>query len=130
MSKHTPLPWFAVGDPPWQIETATGLQVAQSSMIHNSPKGTPIRTANTAFIVQAVNSHAAMLEALEKLLRRDERNTCQHEETTRGGVIWTICVRCKKSWADDQGGKPEWKDPVEWDIARAAIALAKGESRA
>lgn len=36
-----------------------------------------------------------------------EKNHCSHEETHRGGAIWTICERCGAKWADDQGGMPE-----------------------
>jgi hypothetical protein len=61
------------------------------------------------------------VDALKKLLQRDMRNTCQHEETHRGGVIWEICDSCGASWEDHLGGKPEWKDPIEWVHALAAI---------
>lgn len=61
-------------------------------------------------------------EALRALLDRDERNTCQHDETHRGGFLWEICDQCGAKWADDEGGKPEWKDPPEWVEARAALA--------
>ena len=69
----------------------------------------------------------ALLEALKALLARDEKNTCRHEETHRGGAIWEICDSCGSMWADDEGGKPEWEDPKEWTQARAAIAAAEGE---
>ena len=44
-----------------------------------------------------------------------ERNTCMHEETHRGGVLWEICDLCGAKWADDRGGRPEfqWPDCVE-----------------
>lgn len=60
-------------------------------------------------------------EALAALLTRDMRNTCQHENTHRGGSIWEICDDCGWKWADDEGGKPEWQDPPEWVEARAAL---------
>ena len=63
----------------------------------------------------------ALLEALKAMLHRDERNTCRHEETHRGGALWEICDSCGAMWADDEGGKPEWEDPKEWAQARAAI---------
>lgn len=59
--------------------------------------------------------------ALVRLLARDQRNTCQHEETSRGGAIWTICDFCGMRWADDKGGKPAWVDPPEWVAAEAAL---------
>jgi len=67
----------------------------------------------------------AMVDALEALLQRDERNTCRHENTHRGGTIWDICDDCGAKWADDQGGKPEWQEPVEWVDARLAIHAAR-----
>ena len=63
----------------------------------------------------------ALLEALKAMLHRDERNTCRHEETHRGGALWEICDSCGAMWADDEGGKPEWEDPREWTQARTAI---------
>jgi hypothetical protein len=67
----------------------------------------------------------ALRKALRRLLMRDERNTCQHEETSRGGVIWEICDACGASWADDRGGKPAWADPPEWIEARSALKEAQ-----
>jgi len=69
-----------------------------------------------------------LLEALEAMLARDQRNTCQHEKTHRGGSIWEICNWCGCKWADDEGGKPDWVEPKEWVKASAAIAKAKGEA--
>lgn len=60
-------------------------------------------------------------EALTVLLRRDEINTCQHEETYRGGFLWEICLSCGANWTDDEGGRPEWREPPEWILARAAL---------
>jgi len=75
---------------------------------------------------KVVEINRELVEALTNMLARDKRNTCQHEETHRGGVLWEICDNCKASWADDQGGKPPWSDPPEWIAAEAAIAKAKG----
>ena len=74
---------------------------------------------------QATAQRDALLEVLEGMLRRDERNTCRHAETHRGGVLWEICDSCGAMWADDEGGKPEWEDPKEWTQARAAIKAVK-----
>lgn len=63
-----------------------------------------------------------MAQALRDLLKRDQRNTCQHEETHRGGAIWEICDMCGEKWADDRGGKPKWRDPKEWDSADNALS--------
>lgn len=59
--------------------------------------------------------------ALDALLDRDKRNTCQHENTHRGGAIWEICDDCGAKWADDRGGKPNWEDPPEWDAAEESL---------
>ncbi|WP_019025344.1 MULTISPECIES: hypothetical protein [unclassified Thioalkalivibrio] len=69
--------------------------------------------------LREINSELA--EALKAVLRRDERNTCMHEDTHRGGVLWEICDQCGQKWADDEGGRPEWEDPKEWGQARAAL---------
>lgn len=67
----------------------------------------------------------ALVGALEALLLRDERNTCRHEQTHRGGAIWEICDDCGAQWADDRGGKPQWEEPPEWVAARLAIHAAR-----
>jgi hypothetical protein len=66
--------------------------------------------------------NARLREALKRLLDYSERYTCKHEETHRGGFLWEICDVCGDKWADDMGGKTEWKDPPEWLAARAALA--------
>ncbi len=58
-------------------------------------------------------------EALVAALRLDP--TCEHEDTHRGGSIWTICDQCGKQWADDEGGfKP---DPPNQTIEQILAAL-------
>ena len=64
-------------------------------------------------------------DVLSALLKRDMRNTCVHDETHRGGTLWEICDQCGAKWADDQGGRPEWKDPDEWGKAQDALAKAQ-----
>jgi hypothetical protein len=129
MSAPTPGPWQSifVGD---------GIHHA-SIICASDPVGTPAKDiaavwdrggakkaeANARLIAAAPE----LLAALQALLRRDERNTCTHQETHRGGAIWEICDECGLNWADDRGGKPKWEDPAEWQAARAAIAKATGE---
>lgn len=59
-----------------------------------------------------VPRYAAFAAEAEMLLRNlaefVDQNTCQHEETHRGGAIWEICDGCGQKWADDEGGKPEF----------------------
>lgn len=69
----------------------------------------------------------SLLKALEKAVAHIERNTCLHEETYRDGAIWEICHQCGAKWADDEGGKPEFKWPEHVEQARALIAKHKGE---
>lgn len=45
-------------------------------------------------ILQAIADYAA-------------NQTCLHENTHRGGVLWEICDDCGMKWADDEGGKPD-----------------------
>lgn len=59
--------------------------------------------------------------ALSKLLRFAEGQICLHEETYRGGVMWTICAICGCKWADDEGGFKPAKEPQEITRARAAL---------
>ena len=79
-----------------------------------------------AFARRLERQRDGLMEALERLLLRDMMNTCQHEETHRGGAIWEICDQCDAKWADDRGGKPKWQEPVEWTLAESAIAAVKG----
>ena len=66
-----------------------------------------------------------LADALNKLLKRDYRNTCQHDETERQGFIWEVCRTCGEKWSDDRCPKPEWSDPEEWGVAENALANYK-----
>lgn len=70
----------------------------------------------------ANNSEANLRNALKDMVRYAEKNICTHDSTHRGGVIWTICDDCGAEWADDKGGKPEFKWPKEVEAARKALA--------
>jgi hypothetical protein len=69
--------------------------------------------------LQAEN--ARLRDALKNLLSYAERNKCHHENTHRGGIIWTICNDCGGKWADDQGGLKPYCEPVEITAARQAL---------
>lgn len=90
-----------------------------------NPKGVPDPLTLIATLADSLEAEQAesqrLREALTGLLRRDEINTCQHDETYRGGYLWEICHSCGTKWADDEGGRPEWRDPPEWILARAAL---------
>lgn len=60
-------------------------------------------------------------DLMRDLVNHIDRNTCTHEETYRGGAIWEICRHCGAKWADDEGGKPEFSDPVYVEAARAML---------
>jgi hypothetical protein len=62
---------------------------------------------------------------LEKCIDHIDRNTCEHEDTYRGGAIWTICRGCGMKWADDEGGFMPYQEPKWLTAARAALHKAK-----
>lgn len=62
-------------------------------------------------------------QALADLLRYTERQTCMHEETYRGGSIWTFCCGCGKKWADDEGGFIPYTPSPEMQRADRLISL-------
>ena len=67
----------------------------------------------------------AALQLIADLVRHIDRETCTHEETHRGGAIWEICDSCGSMWADDKGGKPEFKWPDCVEKARAFLDAAR-----
>jgi ribosomal protein L37AE/L43A len=70
----------------------------------------------------------AVLASLRTLLDYVDQETCQHDDTHRGGVIWTICDGCGKKWADDEGGFVPYSDPPAVAQARAFLeATEQGE---
>ena len=70
------------------------------------------------------SSQDAWKTLAKDLLREIERQTCTHEETHRGGFVWEICDSCGAKWADDEGGKPEFKWPKVVERAHAMLAAA------
>lgn len=70
-----------------------------------------------------------LLDTFGELLAYAERKTCLHEETHRGGTLWTICDSCGMKWADDKGGLSplahEWPEA----IAKAQTLLDIVENR-
>lgn len=66
-----------------------------------------------------------LVMALEDLLKYADMNTCRHEETHRGGSIWTICDQCGQKWADDEGGMPRYEEPPAIASARKVLSEAK-----
>lgn len=59
---------------------------------------------------------------IKRLLAHIDDNTCLHEETYRGGTIWTICSNCGRKWADDDGGFQPNTDPLPVANAREFLS--------
>lgn len=71
---------------------------------------------------QATQAEVTDASLIRELVDHIERNTCTHEETHRGGAIWEVCDSCGARWADDAGGKPEFKWPAVVEKARAILS--------
>lgn len=63
----------------------------------------------------------SVVKIISKLVEHIERETCLHEETHRCGAIWEVCNLCGDEWADDRGGKPEFKWPSYVDDAHTLL---------
>jgi hypothetical protein len=72
---------------------------------------------------------AVLARSLRAALDHYERNICFHEETYRGGNIWTICDQCGAKWADDEGGFTNFKYPQEISDAFETLTRIQGEYR-
>ncbi len=67
----------------------------------------------------ASDERIVLRDALLRLIR--DVRYCSHDDTHRGGAIWTICDQCGQRWADDEGGfKPNPLDEIV-DGARNAL---------
>lgn len=72
-----------------------------------------------------------VFRALSWLLDYTDANTCRHETTHRGGLIWTVCDDCEQRWADDNGGFIPYEDAGAVANARAvrdAVMTPQGQS--
>lgn len=105
------------GSDGWELTKRTGNKVAilAERMVYDDASDV-LRELNTL-----AAENARLREALEALLHRDQRNTCQHCEVHRGGLIWTICDACGQRWADDMNPYTPFKEPPEWTQAYAAL---------
>ncbi len=63
-------------------------------------------------------------KVMRDLIAEHDKHICPHEETHRGGAIWTICDHCRRKWADDEGGFQPYEEPA---AVTAAWALLKCE---
>lgn len=64
-----------------------------------------------------------IISIVTKLISECERNVCMHEDTYRGGSIWTICSDCGMKWADDngRGGFVPYQTPKAIEDAESLI---------
>lgn len=69
-------------------------------------------------------------EVLKAVLDHIDIQTCTHENTKRGGTIWTICEDCGRKWADDEGGFKPHIDAPAVAAARAYLAALSPEAPA
>ena len=78
----------------------------------------------------AFEDYEALREKNKKLVRAlgsflRNYKPCTHEETHRGGTIWTICDACGQKWADDEGGFQPYAEP-QW-ISNARTLLTEAQ---
>ena len=93
---NTPTPWAATtrqGSWDWVVYSNSDPNIEVGQLFHDGTEDNPTGEANAALIVKAVNAHDALVKALSWAIKEIERNTCTHEETHRGGVIWTMLIR-------------------------------------
>ena len=79
------------------------------------------------FPAQQTKQEYVLRKALVNLVTHVERETCTHEETHRGGAIWTICDSCGKKWADDEGGFQPYQEPPALYAAYEALSHREAE---
>src|ERR1700712_2388584 len=68
------------------------------------------------------NPSPELREAFQAFFDAVTGDECHHDNTRRGGAIWTICDDCGGKWADDQGGFTGYADPEHIAAARAALS--------
>lgn len=73
------------------------------------------------FATEQKRKSATAANHIAQLLKHIDANTCCHEETYRGGAIWTICSSCGKKWADDEGGFAAYEEPPAIASAREFV---------
>ena len=108
--------WHLILD--WSRRTAAENPGIAASAVTDFVKG----------LILAARRHAPypreVTQALRNLLEYVDINTCTHEETHRGGAIWTICDECGQEWADDEGGFVPHQDAPAVAAARGALEVA------
>ena len=100
-----------------KMETMRIIQRGEEAQL--TPRGKFYKAAARLRALEAENER--LRKALRGLLVLSETNECTHEETHRGGAIWTICNACGMEWADDRGGFQPYVEPSEITEARVAL---------
>lgn len=77
-----------------------------------------------SYYAQPVALPDGWVAVMQALVHHIEQETCQHEETYRGGAIWEICRDCGEKWSDDRNPKPEFAWPKCVEDARVLLAAA------
>lgn len=67
----------------------------------------------------------AIEAALSGALAEWGRHICEHENTHRGGAIWTICDDCGSKWDDDRGGFQPFKEPARITTAYSVLSRVR-----
>jgi hypothetical protein len=80
------------------------------------------------YIAEMIQEIRQLRGVLNNLVRHVDSNTCRHEQTHRGGAIWTICDDCGMKWADDRGGFKSYRDAPELKSARALIEASRRQT--
>ena len=52
-----------------------------------------------------------IVSTLKGLLNEYYKHVCYHDETHRGGSIWTFCDQCGAKWSDDRNPFKPYVDP-------------------
>ena len=114
---HTPTPW---GWATHNANTVTAVTIAPGNLydsiafMNRTAESRDQCEANAAFIVRAVNSHDALVAALQQIV----------DAGTRYCPGWEHASEVERTKAIADGYGPSYSKPAQ--IARAALALAKG----
>lgn len=91
-----------------------------------------LATKMSVIVDKAEAESANLRTLLANLVDHVDTITCRHDNTHRGGSIWTICDDCDAKWADDRGGFVPYSDDPALAAARIALesvaALTAGEA--
>lgn len=125
---HTPAAWWADKYGVRLLVTLDSLRAENERLkSENAAQWKELNTVNAQYVTLRQQSERYRV-ALEACVLHIERNECQHEETHRGGVLWTICSHCNQKWADDEGGFVPYQEPACVVAAREALSVAEPQA--